>query len=438
MLGTYKYRILTLGFLLFSASLALGQHPFYLQVREKGINAMAAEDFQAADELLEIAAFGSFEHPDLLADLYVRLVLVQDAMGNQPQLERYLAKFRRLKVESGKPPRLEASLWQRFNRLTGGQVVAEEAPLTVVRRQPEPETEAVSAEPAVPAKPETTPVVISETGGLDDDTATLRLAYNRNPKDLDSGYQLISLLMDEGRLEEIPGFLARLGKFDPNDPRYLNAFARYHYLSGRHQTNAETFARFPDLPEAAAYYLGLSYFQLGRYEEAAKALRGVDRHRYSDLEEVDRRIEAALTPESEEPVPGKKTSQGALHDAEHHYRLNPEDPENQLALIEMYVVQNQWGEAHKLIRKSYRANPDDADLAYFMGRSFLQQGRYDRATKLFYDLAQTGYQSREVYYYCALAAMNNGESAVARLYFEKAGEQGSIFKPQIEQYLSSL
>lgn len=115
-----KRFLILLSFTTLLAPSLLAQHPFYTQLLKIGASTMSQQKWALASRRLEIAAFGLFEHPQLLAEAYMRLALVADQLKDQESVFTYSNKVNRVWPDSSSSPKgLPPRLWEDYQILVG-------------------------------------------------------------------------------------------------------------------------------------------------------------------------------------------------------------------------------------------------------------------------------------------------------------------------------
>ena len=94
------------------------QHPFYWQRLEDGRLAMSQGNWELAEKLLEIAAFGLMEDETALSEIWVRMVLVKSRDQNKDSFEAITLADRALGKEPVKPDAISAEEWDEFLIIT--------------------------------------------------------------------------------------------------------------------------------------------------------------------------------------------------------------------------------------------------------------------------------------------------------------------------------
>ena len=555
---------------------ANAQHPFYLQLLEDGKLAMASQNWEQAKQDLEIASFGFLDKETLLAESYVRLALIDQALGDQESMAAYTRDANLVLSEPPeKPAGLERPYWDAFLILSGrkaaprppvpltenelegylqaypdsgeawaalidiqvtnarksrirqtiasavaavpedtgvleralrfsvvqdGERGAEElaarllilnptasmaneymgglsvkrkaweeaqayfAQMTVAQfpktadyqrqlteavnkideggqaeNQPPEDLEdpqedgdeqraSAELEPAVERVPEsmvaeppaeiTTEEVEESAPTQEERVANLERLVRTNPSNSEFRFDLADAYLRNGEVRKAKKMLARLAKGNKNHPRYAQIYAHYQYVQGNYQANIDNLSGFINPQGAIAYYLGMSYFQLGETEKARAYLQGLDHQQFV----IPQGFEGQITGGS---------GSGAL-ETRTPTSLSQEEA---LQWLADQAGQENWQGIHQAMDGIAARYPTDPDVRYFQGRLLMSKGEYQDAMSIFIDLVSQGYGKNEIYYYAGVSALKRGNPSVAQYLFEKAQANDTRFAAEIQSLL---
>ncbi|MDJ0841177.1 MAG: hypothetical protein QNK37_31990 [Acidobacteriota bacterium] len=435
------------------------QHPFYMEALEKARSAMAGKAWNQAAEQLETAAFGLMNTPKALGEVYLRWALTAEQLGKQDLAEAKAVKARALLGEPMiRPEGITDDEWRQFKVLCGIQdppPLAQEEPQTPPEAKPEktvaagetrPETppEKTETEPApqprkaadetslapeetrrasVKTEPEPEPVPEQPEKDAEQPRAETAApaAEAETPSELDRKFARLEKMMDRGSIFRARRLLTEVSKSGTGSTRYAEAYARLFYLKKYYNTVVDTFADQPGISDKTRYYLGLSYLEKGSARKAKATLAGLKREDFSDLDQIDQRIEAAL-PKTEDTVEPVHPVTEPL----------PQDAETTANRLEELVAAGEWARAREMVLLATYAWPDNKDIRFFQGRLHLHDRAYQRASAVFYRLANGGYQKREIFYYGGLAYYHMRDYALANYMFGRARQIGTAFENEIE------
>ena len=216
-----------------------------------------------------------------------------------------------------------------------------------------------------------------------------------NPNDPESQWAMGRALVFAGRSAEAMDYIKGAIRLNPNYPdRYLSFLGIAQYLRGQYQEAMISLERGqildPDTVSGSGpIWLGATYAQLGRDEEAAKVIGDFFKRRHwygggniegaishwplkdsRDLEHfVDGLIKAGL-PVPWNPVFRRKYKE-ALVKAENLLAADPNDPENHLLMGQVLTFIGRSAEAIDHIRRAMKLNPKHQ--AYYLHRLGLAQ-----------------------------------------------------------------
>jgi tetratricopeptide (TPR) repeat protein len=111
------------------------------------------------------------------------------------------------------------------------------------------------------------------------------------------------------------------------------------------------------------------------------------------------------------------------------YELNPDSPENALALSVVLIRASHWGEAKPLLEKVLAARPEDKRAQLALGIVQYNLGGIDQATRLLSASLGQGAEDSEAHYMLGLAAKQRGDIPTAAREMELSLE-GSPSKPE--------
>ena len=254
-----------------------------------------------------------------------------------------------------------------------------------------------------------------------------RLRTNRD--DMEARYQLVELYLDRDDAKRAGRELRRLGRKDGSSARYVEVFARYNYQLEKYKKNIDSLNGRNDLSDRARFFLGMSYFKMEQLDEAVKVLSSLSRTTFPELREVDqvyKEVEA-----SEARMRDRVLIERSINQLERRLNRGTARPIDHIQLIDLYLDVNEWEKAGPLIeegQKNFRANQE---FRFFAGRLALYREKYSEASQLFQSLLNAGYRKRDIYFYAGLAAMNNGQEAVADYLFKMAVRNNVTLQEQI-------
>ncbi len=257
----------------------------------------------------------------------------------------------------------------------------------------------------------------------------LETKLRQNKDDLNSRYQLTELYLDRKDLRKAGKELRRLGKIDGAAVRYIEVYTRYNYLTERFKRNTDLGDR-GDLSERARYFVGMSFFREERLDEAVNLLKGLSRKTYPDLREVDQAFKQANRTDAK--VREQTLKDRSIQQLERRVERGSARPIDLIQLVELYVERGDFEKAGPLIedgQKRYRANQE---FRYFSGRLDLHRNKYSDAAQAFQSLINAGYRKRDIYFYAGMAAMNNGQEAVADYLFKLAVRDNTSLEKRIQ------
>ena len=134
-----------------------------------------------------------------------------------------------------------------------------------------------------------------EANKLSQQIARMEADIAAEPNNVENQYDLVSLYFAAGDLTKARRTLRTLGRSEYQNPRYAEYFAQYYYLRQDYRKNISNFAGKSRVTPKTRLYLGLSYYQLGEYKQAATTLAELDRGQFPELEAVDRDIQNQLS-----------------------------------------------------------------------------------------------------------------------------------------------
>lgn len=257
----------------------------------------------------------------------------------------------------------------------------------------------------------------------------LETKLRQNKDDLETRYQLTELYLDRKDLRKAGKELRRLGRTDGAAVRYIEVYARYNYLTERYKRNTDLGDR-RDLSERTRYFVGMSFFREERLDEAVGLLNGLSRKTYPDLREVDRAFKQANRTDAK--VREQTLKDRSIQQLERRVDRGSARPIDLIQLVELYVERGDFEKAGPLIedgQKRYRANQE---FRYFSGRLDLHHKKYSDAAQAFQSLINAGYRKRDIYFYAGMAAMNNGQEAVADYLFKLAVRDNITLEKRIQ------
>lgn len=338
-----------------------------------------------------------------------------DARAKQKELAEEKARLAKLEAEK---QRLEKTQADELARLEAKRKAeAAEKPRT---RDKERDT---------PTAAKTTPKGTEVAGASADPIQILETKLRQNKDDLEVRYQLTERFLDRNDLRKAGKELRRLGKSDGAAARYIEVYARYNYLTERYKRNTDLGDR-GDLSERARYFVGMSFFREERLDEAVALLKGLSRKSYPDLREVDQAFKQVNRTDAK--VREQTLKDRSIQQLERRVERGSARPIDLIQLIELYVERADFEKATPLIedgQKRYRANQE---FRYFAGRLDLHRNKYSDAAQAFQSLINAGYRKRDIYFYAGMAAMNNGQEAVADYLFKLAVRDNVTLEKRIQ------
>jgi uncharacterized protein HemY len=573
--------------LIFLAIPGLAQNNFYLQVYREGLTSMEMENYQKAEELFKIAAFGFLDYPDYLLSCRIRLVLIASQLNQQDKLQDLLFRIKALRnnthdehsriddaawneylILAGEkerglvpapddltelngfikqhPDRLDA--WYKYfnllknsgNMLSGKSMLKE-----ALRRFPEdislletglemdymtkrrrsslsraakilvlapdnacaheilglealrkkrhleardhfkyvhspcfPETKSAeqrlnewfvaqaAAEEATKLKAlevkqtsskpprvlqpaenkvedsqleQSNPTIMStnKKNATEEKSSTKKPALSqrdletrvrKDPSNADTRFDLVEYLLDHGNLRKTKKHLAILGKQDSKNPRYLAAFAQYHFMQKKYDQVTSGLFGLDNLNDKANYYLGKSYQNLNDHTQAFTILSSIHNPEvFPGLVEELTMLKQNLDPSYE----FIKTF-GKHWDTQ---KLNKKQKETVLFTL---LDKNDAYNSEKYANRFIEEYPKEDIAQYFKARVLLLQEHYLEASEVFYRLANSGYRDHETYFYSGYAFFKSNKPFVTKYMLEKAKQYGSKHGPEIEDILSRL
>ncbi len=255
----------------------------------------------------------------------------------------------------------------------------------------------------------------------------LEAQVKAKPSDDGLKFQLISLYMDQDKMPKAKKLLRKVGKTKAaSDPLYAENFARFNYQDSKFNTVVKTLGALKNLNAQTRYYLGMSYYKLQDDKNAVRVLKDLDRKAFPDLEKVDETIAQRA------PLVRKMSeSSDRLKDLERKKRGDLSLDE-QFELIALYLADDKWRPAERLIKAAYQEQAGNSDSQYYYGRLLLHEKEYAAASRIFYSLAKGSYAKGEVFYYGGLAAIRNGDKVLADYMFDRALKSGTKFEDEIK------
>jgi tetratricopeptide (TPR) repeat protein len=227
-----------------------------------------------------------------------------------------------------------------------------------------------------------------------------------NPNDPESQWAMGRALVFAGRSAEAMDYIKRAIRLNPNYPgHYVSYLGIAQYLLEQYEEAAVSLERAQRLGSdigipSGEMWLGITYAQLGRDEEAAKVLEDFFKRRHwyhgvpvqntfpywplkdsRDLEHfADGLIKAGL-PVPWNPVFRRKYKE-ALVKAETLLAADPNDPDNQIMMAEVLTFTGRSAEAIDLIKRAMKLNPKYP--AYYLlrlGHAQFCTEQFEEATK---------------------------------------------------------
>lgn len=451
------------------------QHPFYLNMFEEARRFMAAENWEMADRYLEIAAFGLLKEPELLSGIYVHLVIVQDHLQDEDKRFQYISRAKKLLGPSPERPSvIPISTWNKYQRITAGQNHQESPPPPKMERPEGPRKPAAELEkheasptrerlngelsegtlapdtlepedvslPQVTHPPPQTPAEGAPQARAEEKTPAdqnrpdpidrMERAVRAHPSDSELKFKLADMYIENRALKKAKKLIRELARTQADNTRYSEAFVHYNFVKGDHKKNIRFFGDRDDLSSETAYYVGLSYVEMGDYTQAARLLSRLSRDEHPQLREIDERIRENLA-ESSARVAGSSAALRMV-ELEKKFRNGQAKLSEMLELIGQHMENESWQAAKRVARKAYDNFPNQ-DSYYYMGRVYLQERNYKHASLIFYNLANSGYREGEVFFYGGKAALFNGDASLARYMFNRAEIEGTGFLDEIRELI---
>jgi len=209
-------------------------------------------------------------------------------------------------------------------------------------------------------------------------------AHKLAPQNTDVIYSLARVIMSQNYYEDSIPLLESGLKISPQRADLHAALGESYFMSGKAEKAIEEFKQLIDMdPSARSYaFLGLSYRELGRFDEARKY--------FQEGQKKDPRNVSCLF-----NIGYIEARQGNHEAAEHLFqqalRLNPEHPEALLELANLRISSARYVEAAELLRKFVRVADSPAPGYYKLAmveRSLHQTEAAQRDLSVFQTLSK--------------------------------------------------
>lgn len=265
----------------------------------------------------------------------------------------------------------------------------------------------------------------------------LEKAVDSNPLKLDLKYDLLDAYLKGNKLNKARKVMKEIAKKDGTSQRYAGTFAHYTYLKRKYSTNIEYLEKLTNRNDKANFYLGMSYYRAGSYENAYKTLKDLDRKAWPELASVDMDLERQLAKKPEAAKAKKREDASAAKGGDKELRtiLRKGSFEERLAKCQELAAQERWFTIRRTVKQLFREEPTNRDVMYLRGRIALNEEDFRRATQIFYELANKGYNKGEVFYYGGLSAHKEKDMPTARYLFGRAKIEGTEFQEEIDRLL---
>jgi len=335
-----------------------------------------------------------------------------------PQTEGYLQQLR----EASRTGSQENLPGKEENGAEEAQAV-EAASEEHIEKSTNPEENASETEEEAPVT-QMDPEVLADTlqnkiqADLDLKVATLERTARSNRGDPEYRFQLVDAYIEQGDLKKAKKELAKLAKKHSRNPRYAEAYAHFQYAQGSYQTNIVNLAGFEDVTGGIAYYLGMSYFQLGQLEDASRIL-------------------TKLNPE-EFVIPSlvQRQEDGSKEPTETLDKLANMNRDQAVAWLRSQSDLGNWSGMQDFLEAIDAKFPADPEFRFYKGRALLGIKAYEEAMPIFIELVSEGYVDNEVFYHAGVAAWNRGKFSVGQYLFERAKANNSMYSKEINEMLS--
>lgn len=293
-----------------------------------------------------------------------------------------------------------------------GGDVSTETPLTDVTQEP-PVTEVASG------VVENTKPAIDYQARVD----ALERLVRQEPGNPDPKFDLVSAYVGLGDMRKAKKQLARLARRYNTHPRYAETYAYYQYAKGAYQVNIDNLSAFQnDLRGASAYYLGMSYYRMGRLDDAKAILKRLDAKTFEMPADLGLDRDAAIG------------TGGGFQQVQSISKLSRSEAVDWLASM---ASQGNWQAMDRDLGQIIASYPADKDIRFFQARALMGQGQYSEAMPYFIELVGEGYEANEIFYYAGLTALRKGDASVANYLFERAQDNDSKFSEEIERLLAN-
>lgn len=240
--------------------------------------------------------------------------------------------------------------------------------------------------------------------------------------------QHIHDLLDRGKLRRANREIKRLPTDLRSSEAYRHAYVKLHFLKADYDQVIATLQDKTQMSAPLRYYLGRSLLATGRPEAALRALESMPPDRFEDLTQILAEARNFLSRQQTQAVNQHiETLKGTVR--------NDRATENDYhELLTLLLAQESWRELERHLKRFLDRYPQSQSAHYGQARLDLANQRYEAAFTGFYNLSNNGYRDGEVFYYGGLAAAKKGDPALANYMFNRAMENDTAFKSEIQAY----
>lgn len=359
--------LIAMGWMLWGMVPVHAQDNFYLQLLKEGKQRLVAQDYEGAEQFLEIAAFGLLDFPDPLFEAYVCQVVAFADQNHQEKLDRIVIKIRTLYPDRNeKPEKISDEVWARYQA-----IMNPETAVNVARSK--------------------------------DDIAALRAHVAKHPKDVTGWIALIEVSMPSEPWKKLRKTIDQSLKANPDDPDLLRAAVVAAHEHGESKQGRQFALRLLDQEtqdSLAREFLGNLAVKKGRWEEAAAHFAFVKTARFSETEgnraavmqhsetnseEPENSDEQEAEPAASAPPPAEQSRSSAAPERqpaatprqlEAMVKKNPADLDSRWRLVAHYLDAGQMKKAKRHLREIGTAAPGDPRYLEFFCQYCYQAGQH--------------------------------------------------------------
>lgn len=269
-------------------------------------------------------------------------------------------------------------------------------------------------------------------------TDTIREAPPPTPamEELAQAAMEVSRYLESGKLKKAQRVLQKLGQEHSSDPIYLDLYAHYNVLAGKHAQNVRVLSHYPARSETTQYYLAVSMIQLGDFRGAERLIEQMPESRREWIARARNQLNEARdnwTPEDAERA--RRAIRKDLEVALAEGSLRDED---RITLACLLADSGDWAAATPLIEALKVSVPLNHRIQYLSARLMQHRGEFKQAAQVFAHLINEGFVEGEVPYFCGLAYYRSGQMDIAKYMFSRALRMGTSYTEDIDTLLRRI